>query len=233
MTDTSYWAVIPAAGSGLRMGSAKPKQYLPLAGKTVLEWATAPFLSDPRCKAVVIVISSNDEYWPGVALSHSKLRVTQGGRERVHSVLAGLHSLHDAQQDDWVLVHDAARPCLHVDDIEKLISETCNDSVGGILATPLSDTLKLADTGQRIARTIPRVDLWRALTPQMFRIGMLQAALHTAIESGSVVTDESAALEVKGLKPKLVAGRSDNLKITVPDDLPLAASVLMARAIQS
>lgn len=233
MTDTSYWAVIPAAGSGLRMGSAKPKQYLPLAGKTVLEWATAPFLSDPRCKAVVIVISSNDEYWPGVALSHSKLRVTQGGRERVHSVLAGLHSLHDAQQDDWVLVHDAARPCLHVDDIEKLISETCNDSVGGILATPLSDTLKLADTGQRIARTIPRVDLWRALTPQMFRLGMLQAALHTAIESGSVVTDESAALEVKGLKPKLVAGRSDNLKITVPDDLPLAASVLMARAIQS
>ena len=233
MTDTSYWAVIPAAGSGLRMGSAKPKQYLPLAGKTVLEWATAPFLSDPRCKAVVIVISSNDEYWPGVALSHSKLRVTQGGRERVHSVLAGLHSLHDAQQDDWVLVHDAARPCLHVDDIEKLISETCNDSVGGILATPLSDTLKLADTGQRIARTIPRVDLWRALTPQMFRLGMLQAALHTAIESGSVVTDESAALEVKGLQPKLVAGRSDNLKITVPDDLQLAASVLMARTRQS
>lgn len=215
------------------MGSAKPKQYLPLAGKTVLEWATAPFLSDPRCKAVVIVISSNDEYWPGVALSHSKLRVTQGGSERVHSVLAGLQSLHEAQQDDWVLVHDAARPCLHVDDIEKLLSETCNDSVGGILATPLSDTLKLADTGQRIARTIPRVDLWRALTPQMFRLGMLQAALHTAIESGSVVTDESAALEVKGLKPKLVAGRSDNLKITVPDDLPLAASVLMARAIQS
>ena len=233
MTDTSYWAVIPAAGSGLRMGSAKPKQYLPLAGKTVLEWATAPFLSDPRCKAVVIVISSNDEYWPGVALSHSKLRVTQGGRERVHSVLAGLRSLHDAQQDDWVLVHDAARPCLHVDDIEKLLSETCNDSVGGILATPLSDTLKLADTGQRIARTIPRVDLWRALTPQMFRLGMLQAALHTAIESGSVVTDESAALEVKGLQPKLVAGRSDNLKITVPEDLPLAASVLMARTRQS
>ncbi len=233
MTDTSYWAVIPAAGSGLRMGSAKPKQYLPLAGKTVLEWATAPFLSDPRCKAVVIVISSNDEYWPGVALSHSKLRVTQGGRERVHSVLAGLRSLHDAQQDDWVLVHDAARPCLHVDDIEKLLSETCNDSVGGILATPLSDTLKLADTGQRIARTIPRVDLWRALTPQMFRLGMLQAALHTAIESGSIVTDESAALEVKGLQPKLVAGRSDNLKITVPEDLPLAASVLMARTRQS
>ena len=181
----------------------------------------------------MIVISSNDEYWPGVALSHSKLRVTQGGRERVHSVLAGLHSLHDAQEDDWVLVHDAARPCLHVDDIEKLLSETCNDSVGGILATPLSDTLKLADTGQRIARTIPRVDLWRALTPQMFRLGMLQAALHTAIESGSVVTDESAALEVKGLQPKLVAGRSDNLKITVPEDLPLAASVLMARTRQS
>ena len=233
MTETSYWAVIPAAGTGLRMGSAKPKQYLPLAGKTVLEWAIAPFLSDPRCQAVVIVISSNDEYWPGVALSHSKLRVTQGGRERVHSVLAGLHSLHDAQQDDWVLVHDAARPCLHVDDIEKLLSETCNDSVGGILATPLSDTLKLADTGQRIARTIPRVDLWRALTPQMFRLGMLQAALHTAIESGSIVTDESAALEVKGLQPKLVAGRSDNLKITVPEDLPLAASVLMARTRQS
>ena len=215
------------------MGSAKPKQYLPLAGKTVLEWATAPFLSDARCKAVVIVISSNDEYWPGVALSHSKLRVTQGGSERVHSVLAGLQSLHEAQQDDWVLVHDAARPCLHVDDIEKLLSETCNDSVGGILATPLSDTLKLADTGQRIARTIPRVDLWRALTPQMFRLGMLQAALHTAIESGSIVTDESAALEVKGLQPKLVAGRSDNLKITVPEDLPLAASVLMARTRQS
>lgn len=229
MTDTSYWAVIPAAGAGLRMGGAKPKQYLPLVGRTVLEWALAPFLVDSRCRAVVIVISPNDEYWSTLLLNDPKLRVTQGGRERVHSVLAGLQSLHDAQQDDWVLVHDAARPCLHADDIEKLLSEAGNDKVGGILATPLSDTLKLAEAGQRIARTIPRVDLWRALTPQLFRIGMLQTALHTAIELNSIVTDESAALEAIGFQPKLVAGRSDNLKITVPDDLPLAASVLMAR----
>ena len=229
MTECKYWAVIPAAGSGVRMASALPKQYLPLAGKTVLEWAITPFLLDIRCQMVVVVISPDDQHWAQLALAHSKLQFTHGGAERVHSVLAGLQSLTHAETNDWVMVHDAARPCVSGEDLDKLLAAAVNHDVGGILATPLADTLKQANSGGCIENTVPRDYLWRALTPQLFKIGMLKNALQSALAKGLMVTDESSALEAMGYHPKLVEGRSDNLKITVPSDLHVAASILAAR----
>lgn len=228
MLNVRYSAVIPAAGVGRRMGSAIPKQYLPLAGKSVLEWALDPFLADDRCQTVTVVIAEDDAHWSGLSLNHPKLRVTIGGHERVHSVLAGLQSLQQDRNDEWVMVHDAARPCLHREDMDKLLFETQHDPVGGILGSPISDTLKFTDDDKRIIKTIPRANMWRALTPQLFRVGVLHSALQAALISQSLVTDESAALEAQGFQPKLIEGRSDNLKITTPADLALAACVLAA-----
>lgn len=229
----SYWAVIPAAGIGKRMGNDIPKQYLSLHGRSVLEWALQPFLVDPRCRIVVVAIAADDAHWPRLALSHPKLMITQGGSERADSVLAGLNALlADVQADtnDWVLVHDAARPCLHGDDLAALLgAATADEIVGALLATPLADTLKKADDNLRIERTVPRAGLWRALTPQMFRLGLLCEALQHARQQGVAVTDEASAVEALGLQPRLVAGRADNLKLTLPEDFALAASVLAAR----
>lgn len=215
------------------MASALPKQYLPLCGKTVIEWAIAPFLKDARCQAVVIVIAPEDGHWTKLSLVHPKLQVTFGGSERVHSVLAGLQSLTLAQENDWVMVHDAARPCLSADDLDALFLEADKETVGAILATPLTDTLKHADQEGRIEKTVPRNQLWRALTPQFFKLGMLKAALQTALKAGSIVTDESSALELMGYRTKLIEGRSDNLKITVPTDLHIAESILSHRYLGS
>lgn len=229
MTVNNYWVVIPAAGTGVRMASALPKQYLPLSGKTVLEWAIHPFLQDTRCQGIVVLIASEDEHWPKLSLAHTKLQVAHGGSERAHSVLAGLKSLNTASDQDWVMVHDAARPCLHAEDLDKLCAEINEDNVGAILATPLADTLKQTDHEGCIEKTLPRDRLWRALTPQLSRLGMLKSALQSALAKGSLVTDESSALEFMGYHPKLVEGRSDNLKITLPADLQIAASILSQR----
>ena len=229
MIEARYWAVIPAAGVGRRMGSDIPKQYLPLAGRTVLEWAIEPYLEDTRCQTVTVVIAADDPHWSGLSLKHSKLRVAFGGAERMHSVLAGLVSISPISDDAWVMVHDAARPCLHNHDIDKLLLETMSDSVGGILACPLADTLKLADEDQRIIQTIPRANLWRAQTPQLFRAGLLKKALQSALSSTALVTDEAAAIEAQGYQPKLIEGRTDNIKITVSADITLAARILSAR----
>jgi 2-C-methyl-D-erythritol 4-phosphate cytidylyltransferase len=232
MTDYPYWAVIPAAGTGVRVGSAIPKQYLPLAGKTVIEWAMAPFIADVRCRGVVVVIAADDTHWPHLSLTHAKVHITHGGAKRADSVLAGLHflsaNLH-AGPSEWALVHDAARPCLQADDLVTLLSAVMtNASVGAILATPLVDTVKQANDDLLITGTIPRVGLWRAQTPQMFRIGMLRSSLQQALASGVVVTDEASAIEAAGLPVRLVEGRSDNVKITLPEDLLLAARILLA-----
>lgn len=225
----NYWAVIPAAGSGVRMASTLPKQYLPLYGRTVLEWAIEPFLQDAKCQGVVVVIAPEDDHWLKLSLVHSKLQMALGGSERAHSVLAGLKSLSAASDHDWVMVHDAARPCLHAEDLDKLCAEINEDNVGAILATPLTDTLKQADHEGCIEKTLPRERLWRALTPQLSQLGMLKAALQSALAKGSLVTDESSALELMGYHPKLVEGRSDNIKITVPTDLQIAANILSQR----
>lgn len=229
---SKFWAIVPAAGSARRMGAAVPKQYLPLAGRTVIEWSLAPFLAHERCAGVVVALAEQDERWPRMELARqAKIMTTTGGAERMDSVLAGLGILHDkAAPDDWVLVHDAARPCLPAADLERLLEELRDDAVGGLLAAPVVDTLKRADDGGRVAQTVAREKLWRALTPQMFRRDILQRALERAREQGVAVTDEAQAVEALGLQPKLVAGDADNIKITLPEDLPRAERILNSRS---
>jgi 2-C-methyl-D-erythritol 4-phosphate cytidylyltransferase len=239
IASTGYWAVIPAAGSGKRMASTIPKQYLTVHDRSVLEWSLLPFLTDQRCKAVIVSIALDDEHWPRLLLPHAKLQIVTGGAERADSVLAGLNALltnsdFAAHPEDWVLVHDAARPCLQRSDLDALLAVAdADEAVGALLATPLADTLKQASADQRSTQTLPRNGLWRALTPQMFRLGALRAALQQAAARGLVVTDEASAMEAMGQQPRLITGRSDNMKITVPEDLLLAESILAARTVSA
>jgi 2-C-methyl-D-erythritol 4-phosphate cytidylyltransferase len=224
------WAVVPAAGSGRRMGAATAKQYLPLRGRPLLAHSLAPLLRCARIEAVVLVVAPGDTRWQEAVSPGPRILTAPGGAERCHSVLSGLNALAGrAAQDDWVLVHDAARPCLSAADLESLFAEIGNDPVGGLLALPLADTLKQADDEHRVAATVPREKLWRALTPQMFRYGLLRRALADAVEAGAPVTDEAAAMERAGHRPALVAGSGANLKVTTPEDLALAEAVLRSR----
>jgi len=227
-----FWVIVPAAGSARRMGGAVPKQYLPLAGRTVLHWSLAPFLAHEHVAGIVVVLAAQDEHWRRTDLAReAKIMTTTGGAERMDSVLAGLEALHaEAAPEDWVLVHDAARPCLTASDLERLLDELHDDAVGGLLAAPVVDTLKRADESGRVACTVEREKLWRALTPQMFRRDILQRALQGARRDGISATDEAQAVEALGLQPKLVAGDADNIKITLPEDLPRAERILKARS---
>lgn len=222
--SSKYWAVIPAAGIGSRMGAEVPKQYLQIKGKTILEHTLARFCQHPRIEGVVVARAADDKYWPALeVVSHPKVMQTLGGRERCHSVLNGLAYLQNrAQPDDWVLVHDAARPCIRAEDIERLMSELSHHPVGGILALPVRDTMKRGDAGNEIIETVDRQGLWHALTPQMFRLGTLNNALQEAIVNNRLVTDEAQAMELAGLRPKLVQGHPDNIKVTHKLDLSLA-----------
>lgn len=226
------WAVIPAAGASRRMGAASvPKQYQTIAGRTVLEWSLQPFLDRSDVEGVVVVLAPGDDAWGQLDASrHSRITTAIGGDERVHSVLAGLFVLEGrAAARDWVLVHDAARPCLAAADLQHLIHTLHGDAVGGLLATPLVDTLKRADGSDRVVSTLSRDLLWRALTPQMFRYGALKEALMRAIDDNVAVTDESQAIEALGLHPRLAPGDADNIKITTPADLERARRILEAR----
>jgi 2-C-methyl-D-erythritol 4-phosphate cytidylyltransferase len=210
------WFVLPAAGRSRRMGGAAPKQYLELAGRTLLEQALAPLLASPRVTGGVVALAADD--------------ATFARLPRADSVLAGLYALSPAADPlDWVLVHDAARPCLEAADLERLITACEDDPVGGLLAMPLADTLKRADPAGRIAATIEREGLWRALTPQMFRLGRLIEALQVCQRDGIVPTDEAAAMEHLGLRPRLVAGSPDNIKLTEPADVEVARRWFAAR----
>ncbi len=222
MTQVKIWAVVPAAGVGKRMQADRPKQYLPLVGKTVLEQTINRLLQADVFSAIAVAISKEDPYWPELECSkHKKVVTAAGGKERADSVLSALKSLTErASDNDWVLVHDAARPCLTSADIHYLIGSLKDDAVGGILALSSHDTLKNVE-GINITETIDRSVIWRVLTPQMFRYGMLKSALEAA-EGNSVITDEASALEMQGLQPKIVEGRPDNIKITRPEDLALA-----------
>ena len=234
MTSARRWALVPAAGVGKRMGSTVPKQYLPLAGRPVIARALATLLNHQHIAGVMVAIGAEDEGWPSVAAEFTAakpLRVVTGGAERCHSVLNGLEALREqAALTDWVLVHDAARPCLIAEDLDRLFTELVDDPVGGLLAVPVRDTLKQADDAGRVAATVDRSRLWHALTPQMFRLGMLREALRAALARGLLVTDEAAAMEAAGYAPRLVEGRADNLKITRPEDLALAEFYLTRRA---
>lgn len=218
-------AVVPAAGIGSRMQSDCPKQYLTIGDHTILEHAVASLLRHPRVSRVIVAIGPNDRQFDALPLARNP-RVTRvdGGRERADSVLAGLKAATDAA---WVLVHDAARPCLHPDDLDALLAITAHSRVGGILAAPVRDTMKRAEPGKAlIAHTVERTDLWHALTPQLFPLELLRDCLIRALNEGATITDEASALEHCGYHPELVAGRGDNIKVTRPEDLALAAFYL-------
>lgn len=230
-----YWLVMPAAGAGRRFGADTPKQYAQLEGRTVIEWALAPFLRDARCARIVVALAAADEYWERLPLCSRALTVV-GGAERsasVRSALAGLAG--EARPPDWVLVHDAVRPCLDAQDLERLLTRLAAHPVGGVLAVRVADTLKralpgsAAEEGCAIEATQERAGLWRALTPQMFRYGALCAALDQAHAAERSPSDEAQALEWAGARPLLIAGAASNLKVTTAEDLVLAAAILRAR----
>jgi 2-C-methyl-D-erythritol 4-phosphate cytidylyltransferase len=219
-----FWAVIPAAGTGSRMQSDIPKQYLQLNGKAVIEHTLDAFCENRKIRGIVVAVSEQDRWWQNLPVSsHPKIRTTPGGAERCHSVLNCLRFLAGvAAADDWVLVHDAARPCISSADIDHLIDSLADHPVGGLFALPVRDTMKRAGRDNTVSETVSREGLWHALTPQMFRLSSLTRALQSAIERKLMVTDESQAMEMTGLKPLLVEGQAGNIKITRRDDLALA-----------
>lgn len=223
-----YWAVVPAAGVGRRMGGSVPKQYLNLQGRPVIEHSLGTLLAHPEIARVVVAISAGDDWWAATNYANDpRVQRVAGGEERADSVLNGLRALQgEADAMDWVLVHDAARPCLRRSDLDKLLRGLREHPVGGLLAIPLSDTIKRADATGTVLETVPRERLWRAFTPQMFRYAALRDALERARSEGRLVTDESSAMELSGAAPLLIAGRSDNIKITSPEDLVLAGFFL-------
>lgn len=224
-TGNPIWCVVPAAGAGKRFGAAIPKQYLTLQNRTVCEHTLERLLQVRAIQRIVISLSHDDEHFPTLPIAtHPKIAITQGGAERCHSVLNGLRALQgQARDNDWVLVHDVARPCVRPADIEKLISQVQQqNAIGGILASPVRDTMKRADAHQQISETVCRERLWHALTPQMFPLGLLRDALESALAEQALVTDEASALERLGHHPLLVESHPDNIKITHPQDLPLA-----------
>jgi 2-C-methyl-D-erythritol 4-phosphate cytidylyltransferase len=226
-----FYALIPAAGSGSRMGGAIEKQYMPLNDVPMIAHAMMVLAREPRIEKLFVVLSPTDKRWNNYAWQGWEERIEVlrcGGATRAETVLNGLRAMADVcDADDWVLVHDAARPCLADEMLDKLIDEVASDAVGGLLAVPVADTLKraAADTtaGARAEATVPRAGLWQAQTPQMFRHGKLIEALRAA---GSNVTDEASAIEQLGLQPRLVESDSRNLKVTWPQDMELAGLIV-------
>jgi len=230
--NAKIWAIVPAAGLGKRMGSDKPKQYLALKKKTIIEYSIERLLMVPAIAGVIVVIHKQDNIWSSLAISeHPKVKMVYGGDERMHSVINALKFLKTFtdQQNKFVLVHDAVRPCVRVTDIQKLINEASSDEVGALLAAPLVDTLKRSDAQGRVSETIDRNHCWRAQTPQMFRIALLEKSLEVLLNRKLVASDEAAALEASGFKPKIVEGHSDNIKLTLPTDLALIEAILTAQ----
>ena len=227
-TDQRLWCVVPAAGRGARFGAALPKQYLPLAGRTVLSHALERIAAHPRVGGIVVALAPDDRHWGDVTtLSGKRVVTVDGGAERSDSVLAGLSALCGiVAEDQFILVHDAARPCVRPADISRLI-DLGVPAGGALLAAPLRDTLKRAGADGRAVATEARDSRWRALTPQLFRLGELVGALDAARNAGVVVTDEAMAMERLGHRPLLVEGAEDNIKITTPNDLALAEFILM------
>lgn len=222
------WALVPAAGRGLRFGAALPKQYLQVAGRPLIAHALDALLAHPQVDGAVVALAAGDPHWPGWTTRQGKPVLTCiGGGERADSVLAALRALPEEVADDaLLLVHDAARPNLRLDDIGKLIDAAMACAEGAILAAPVRDTLKRAGDDVRIDTTESRQRLWRALTPQAFRRDLLRRALETARADGVTVTDEAMAVERLGLRPRLVEGREDNVKVTTPADLALVEFLL-------
>lgn len=223
------WIVIPAAGLGARMASEIPKQYLLLADKTILQVTLEKMLALPELAGVIVAINPNDNYWPTQGFAaNTAVHTIKGGVERSDSVLNALNYLRamNVSPDHWVLVHDAARPCVRLSSIARLRQQVeQSGAVGGILAKPVADTLKRV-TGERIQTTLDRNQLWQAQTPQMFRLGALRQALQNALQKGLIITDEASAMEQQDGQPLVVEDQRDNIKVTHPEDLPLAEMIL-------
>ena len=226
---SSVWAVVPAAGGGTRMQATCPKQYLHIKSKTVLEITLEKLLSIQSIKTIVVPIDMSDRFFSLLSISqHPRVKACMGGAQRCNSVLNGLRALKDelqANDNDWVLVHDAARPCVSVDRIESLMSCVFERDSGAILAHPVADTLKQV-SHMSVDSTIDRSILWHAHTPQMFKLGELLTAIDSAQKNNLVITDEASAIEAYDLPVHVVADRRDNIKITYPEDLFLAERIL-------
>ena len=220
-TTQQYWVVIAAAGSGARMQAEKPKQYLMLDDKTVMEHSASVFLNHPLIEKVMVVIAKDDHYFKNLSIaSHQKIMTTHGAELRAQSVLNGLNAL-PADLDDWILVHDAARPLISFEDVDTLIETLHGHPVGGLLGCPINATIKYVENNE-VKKTVSRDGLWQALTPQMFRYGLLKEALAKCPSA----TDCSGAVEHLGKMPRMVEGNPNNIKITRPDDLRLAERIL-------
>ena len=234
MSNDGVWVVIPASGVGSRMQSTIPKQYLSVQGKTVLEHTVGRFFDIPEVVGIIVVVSELDSYWSAVKNNlasnfknkTARLYSTQGGSERSESVLNGLAFLSDVlsvKSEQWVMVHDAARPCVNVMDVMTLLKEVRSnpDADGGILATPVKDTLKRARADGIVLETQARESLWQALTPQLFQLGALVESIQIAMKAGIAITDEASAMEFNHKQVQLVEGSSDNIKLTTPSDLKI------------
>lgn len=225
MTHNKIWVVVPAAGIGARVGATIPKQYIQLAGQAMLERTLQPFIACSAIEGIVVPLAENDRWWPQLPISsNSKVSSCIGGDDRASSVLAGLEHLRNTvgSNDDWVMVHDAARPCITTEQLESLIAQLTDSTVGGLWAQPSTDTLKRSNHNRRVLETIDREQVWRAQTPQMFPLELLQGALTTALNEGATITDEASAIEHIGLQPQLIKGPSHNIKVTYPSDVALA-----------
>jgi 2-C-methyl-D-erythritol 4-phosphate cytidylyltransferase len=232
----TIWAVLPAAGIGRRMGSNIPKQYLSIDGAPLLLHSLRRLSAVKKIEKIVVVIHAEDSRWAELEESikdefGNRIITVMGGDERYQSVLNGLTALTEfAGKDDWVLVHDAVRPCVRTSDIENLIQKVSLHSIGGLLGSPVDNTLKQVDKELTVIETVDRESYWNALTPQMFRFALLKESIQTVVVSGEQVTDEAAAMEVAGFKPIMIAGHKDNIKITVEADLVLASQILKNQA---
>jgi 2-C-methyl-D-erythritol 4-phosphate cytidylyltransferase len=232
----TIWAVLPAAGIGRRMGSKIPKQYLSIDGAPLLLHSLRRLSAVKKIEKIVVVIHAEDSCWAELEESikeefGNRIITVMGGEERYQSVLNGLTALTEfAGKDDWVLVHDAVRPCVRTSDIENLIQKVSLHSIGGLLGSPVGNTLKQVDKELTVIETVDRESYWNALTPQMFRFALLKESIQTVVVSGEQVTDEAAAMEVAGFKPIMIAGHKDNIKITVEADLVLASQILKNQA---
>ena len=224
-TSEKIWALIPAAGIGSRMGSEIPKQYLEIGNKTVLEHTLELFINHDSIDTIIVVLHPGDRYWESLSVSlNPKIVTITGGDERVDSVFFGLEKIQlMGGKNDWVMVHDAARPCLFRQHIDNLILAKCTSPEGAILAVPSFDTVKVTNNQQSIDKTIPRETIWLAQTPQFFPVDLLQSSISKSKADGVTVTDESSAMEAQGFSPALVVGSKRNIKITEHEDLILAS----------
>lgn len=229
-----YTVVVPAAGVGKRMNADRPKQYLQIAGKTILEHTLENLYRHPQVQRIIVALSPNDPYFPHLKIAQAPwLSRVDGGQERANSVLAALEQL---QQEQWVLVHDAARPCVTQQDLTKLLALAHGDSQGvaqgGILACPVRDTMKRANATGQVLHTECRKNLWHALTPQFFPLAQLRSALRNALAQGVEITDEASAVEWAGGIVQLIEGKASNIKVTQPGDLQLAEFYLTQKGMQ-